>query len=48
VAWWLAPVYVRRAITIRLDGSPALVEIPGEPGRHPIKVDFPMEAFLER
>lgn len=48
VAWWLAPVDVRRAITIRLDGSPALVEIPGEPGRHPIKVDFPMEAFLER
>ncbi len=48
VAWWLAPVDVRRAITIRLDGVPAVVEIPAEPGRHRLSLDFPMEAFLER
>jgi len=47
-AWWLAPVDPRRAITLRLEGSPATVEVPSEPGRHPVKLDFPMEAFLER
>jgi len=48
LAWWVSPLDARREVTFRIDGSPAALEIPSEPGRHTIGVEFPMTDFLER
>jgi hypothetical protein len=48
LAWWVAPLDAREEVTFRIDGSPVSLEIPSEPGRHTIGVEFPMTAFQAR
>lgn len=48
LAWWVAPLDAREEVTYRIDGSPAALEIPSEPGLHTLRVEFPMPAFQAR
>lgn len=46
LAWWIMPWDAKREVTMRFEAPN--VEVPADPGRHRVVVEFPMEAFLER